>query len=305
MVRFLSQMYDPIKGVMGIDIGSNSTTFAAAVAGKLSLNVFPYGVGSGVLPVLQQCRLADVTQWLASEIPNDVVQDYLWQKSIEPERLPVTADELAMEHAFTRLVLRMGSLQTLSRWPGLSTAFEPYLIGGSVLAKAPHPAQSLMMVLDGLQPVGVTSVYLDQNGLAPALGAIAGVNSILPVQVMDSGVFLNLGTVICPISEARYGAPILTVRLEYEQGSQNMLEITQGTLTSLPLQPGQTARIHLDAGKNVDIDPRGKRGAGSSFKIVGGICGAVIDARGRPLVLPADGGRRRDLLNKWAGGLGY
>jgi hypothetical protein len=304
MVRFLSQLYDPIKGVLGVDIGSNSTSIAAAVGGKLALNVFPLGVGSGAPQVLQLCRQVDVSQWLASEIPDDVVQDYIWQKGLEPARVPVTPDELAIEQALTRQLLRMGIQYTLSHWPGLTSAFEPYLISGAVFAKAPSPAQSLMMVLDGLQPVGITAVYLDQNGLAPALGAIAGFNSVLPVQVMDSGVFLNLGTVICPVSDARFGTPILNVRLEYEQGTQNTVEITQGTLTSLPLQPGQTARIHLEAGRNVEVDPRGKRGSGS-FKIVGGICGAVIDARGRPLVLPADGARRRDLLNKWAGGLGF
>jgi hypothetical protein len=37
-----------------------------------------------------------------------------------------------------------------------------------------------------------------------------------------------------------------------------------------------------------------------SFKIVGGVCGAIIDARGRPVVLPADASRRREMLKKWS-----
>jgi hypothetical protein len=34
-------------------------------------------------------------------------------------------------------------------------------------------------------------------------------------------------------------------------------------------------------------------------KVVGGVFGIVIDARGRPLRLPVEPSRRRDILNKW------
>jgi hypothetical protein len=36
------------------------------------------------------------------------------------------------------------------------------------------------------------------------------------------------------------------------------------------------------------------------FKIVGGVCGAVIDARGRPLGLPDDAVKRREMLLRWS-----
>lgn len=302
IIRFLSQVY-PAKGVLGVDVGSNSTTFATAFSGKLSLNVFRYGIGSGAGRVLQQSRLEDVTQWLPMHISPEVVRDYLWQKSLEPSTIPATVETLAIEQALARQVLRLGMYSALVRSPWISPSFEPILIGGAVLGKAPNPLQSLMMVLDGLQPEGITTIVLDQNGLSPALGAIAKFNPVLPVQVLESGVFVNLGTVICPVSSARYGNPILNVRLEYEQGSQSGVEIRQGSLVSLPLNPGQTALLHLDALHDTQVDPRGKSGS-TSFKIVGGICGAVVDARGRPLVLPTDDARRRDLIRKWALALG-
>ena len=144
---------------------------------------------------------------------------------------------------------------------------------------------------------------LDQNGLTAPLGAASTFNPVLPVQVLESGAFLNLGTVICPVSEARYGTPILQVRLEYDQGNESRLEVRQGSLVQLPLKMGQVARIHLNGLRGTEIDPRGKRGK-VSFKIVGGACGAVIDARGRPLNLPPDASRRRDLLRKWAMAVG-
>ena len=86
--------------------------------------------------------------------------------------------------------------------------------------------------------------------------------------------------------------------LEYEQGGQIQKEIHKGSITHLPLDIGQTAVIHLQPLRRTIIDPYGKRGA-QSFKITGGICGAVIDSRGRPIPLPSDDARRRDLLKKW------
>jgi hypothetical protein len=135
------------------------------------------------------------------------------------------------------------------------------------------------------------------------LGAVAKVNSILPVHVLESGAFLNLGTVISPVSQAKYGQPILRIRMEYEDGNESNFEIKQGSLVSLPLQNGQVARLQLTPLRGTEVDPFGKRRL-EKFKIVGGICGAIIDARGRPLMLPVDAGRRRDTLQKWSASLG-
>jgi len=160
-----------------------------------------------------------------------------------------------------------------------------------------------LLLLDGVQPVGISTVILDPYHLLASLGAIAQVNAIAAVQLLESNAFLNLGTIICPISTAKYGTPVLRVRIEYEKGSPNQLEVRQGSVVSLPLQPLQTANVHLDALHHSEIDPLlGKRSG--SFKIVGGVCGAVIDARGRPLVLPKDAARRRELIKKWRAALG-
>ena len=185
----------------------------------------------------------------------------------------------------------------------MSMSFEPILASGAILSQTSSPVHSLLMLLDGLQPVGITSFFLDQNGLIAGLGAIARINNVLPVQVLESGALLNLGTVISPISQARYGTPILQVRLEYEDGNEMRSEVRQGSIVSLPLRSGQTAHIHLMPLRRTIITQRGQPNGGS-FKITGGVCGAVIDARGRPLYLPPDASRRRDLIKKWTMMLG-
>jgi hypothetical protein len=242
-------------------------------------------------------------QWLPMHSTENVVRDYLWHKSLYPSSIPVTAESLAIEQAAVRVILQRAMALTQERSPWVGKMFEPILASGAVFSMAGNYVQTLLMLLDGIQPAGVTTIILDQNSLTPALGAISNLNPILPVQLLESGAYLNLATVISPISRAKYGTPILQATLEYEEGNEAKVEVLQGSISSLPLRQGQVARIHLQALRPIEIDPRGKRGLGS-FKIVGGVCGVVIDARSRPLRLPTDASRRRDLIKKWSMALG-
>jgi uncharacterized protein (TIGR01319 family) len=303
MVRFLSQIYDPERGVMGIDMGANATTVAAAISNNLALNTFPLGMGLSLSNVVQQSRLEDIMQWIPVSVNAGVVRDYLHQRALYPNQVPMTVEALAIEQALARHILRVVVRQTMRNWPGMKQNFEPYLITGSALTRTPNPISSLLMLLDGIQPLGLTTFVLDPNSLIASLGATASINSVLPVQVLETGAFLNLGTVISPISSAGMGSKILHVRIEYDDGNTSQFDVRKGTLVNLPIQPGQSARIHLEASRRTVIDPNGSYRTGS-YKIVGGVCGAIIDARGRPIALPVDEGKRRELLQKWSGSLG-
>lgn len=298
IVRFLSRIYDPAKGVLGVDLGANSTTIAASVAGELSLDVMPWGMGRGLAELGNTSHLEEFIRWLPLDIPKAVVRDYLWQRSLYPTALPLDGEALAIEQAAARYLLRLAFQQSRTHRIQAGMTFEPILASGAFLGKAPHPWQSLLMLLDGLQPAGITTIILDQNGLAASLGAIAEINSLLPVQVLESTAFVNLGTVICPISASRPGTKIMRVRLQYETGEEIACDVSQGSLLALPLETHQTAQVHLQALRRVELEPRSKGGLGS-FMVTGGACGVVIDARGRPLRLPANPGKRCELHQQW------
>jgi hypothetical protein len=302
MVHFLAGLNSPNKTVLGVDIGASYTTLASATPKSLHLSSLPMGMGGGMLNALPQLSLPAVMRWLPIHIPPADVRDYLWQKTLYPDSIPASVETLAIEQAAAREILATALRQHQTSYPANTGADEPILASGAVISSL-SPANSLLTILDGIQPWGVTTVILDPYGLASALGAVAAINALLPVQVLESSALLNLGTVISPVSSAKFGAPILKVKIEYEAGEPVSQEIRQGTITMLPVQPGQAARIHLQPLRSVVLDPTGKESF-RSFKVIGGACGTVIDARGRPLQLVNDDARRRDMLKKWVSSLG-
>jgi hypothetical protein len=150
--------------------------------------------------------------------------------------------------------------------------------------------------------VGLTTVILDQNNLLPLLGAAAGRSTLLPVQVLESGAFMSLGTVVAPLASGSYGSPVLQSRLVYEDGTEARAELKYGAIELLPLPSGQTARLvlHPLGRVNAGFGP----GRDGTVTVSGGALGVVFDGRGRPIPLPADPGRRRDLIQNWHWSLG-
>jgi hypothetical protein len=213
---------------------------------------------------------------------------------------------MAIEQAIARQAMQIAMQKSIASFPTkvlrygteLAPFFEPIIALGSILTRAPNLQQAALMLLDGLQPTGITTLVLDQNHIAPSLGAAAALNPLLVVQVLESNTFLTLGTAISPVGEARPGAPILRVKMTQEGGSETNLEVKQGTLEIIQLPSGQTAQLHLQPLHRVDIGMGGP-GRGGRLRVTGGVLGIIIDARGRPLRLSNDPGRRLDQNTKW------
>lgn len=313
MVRFLSKAYGSNKGVMGVDLGASSTTIATAYDGKLDLAVHSdLGLGGPLPKVLSEVQAEQIARWVPFEVSPETVRDYAYHKSLYPASVPVTEEDLALEQAFARVILQQAVRRSMGRFavhPGMGASngllppFEPIVAAGSVITRAPNLGSSLLTLLDGLQPTGVTTLVMDQNHIAPVLGAAAAVNPVLAVQVLDSNTFQYLGTVISPSGNARPGTPVLRVKMVYSSGHETNLDIKQGSLEMIPLPMGQSAALHLQALHRMDVGMGGP-GRSGRLKVQGGALGVVIDARGRPLRMAEDPARRQELMKKWLWTLG-
>jgi hypothetical protein len=207
MVRFLSKVYGSQKGILNVDLGSSAAIIAAGFRNKSILKVYPqFGLGENLTSLLHHTTLENILRWSPLDISEGVLLDYLHQKALHPAAIAATREDLSISQAIAREVLHL-AMQSAKRdfprnianiKPTLTPLFEPILAGGAALSDASRPGQSLLLLLDSIQPVGITTIILDQNNLLPLLGAAAAQNNILPVQVLESGAFLSVGTVVSP-----------------------------------------------------------------------------------------------------------
>jgi hypothetical protein len=154
-----------------------------------------------------------------------------------------------------------------------------------------------MTILDGIQPLGILPLILDKHGVMPILGTIAEFNPELVVQVLESTAFTNLATVVNIDSKAHHGATVLQARLDYADGSFKETEVKLGSISALPLASGATGQLRLRMLRRGEIDDTAV--PNEPIKVRGGVCGLVLDARGRPLKLPADDEKRQARLKEW------
>jgi hypothetical protein len=309
MIRFLGS--GTAGGVLGVDLGTSAASVAVGIGGELSLRTYPqFGLGENLAALLQTVELEDFVRWLSLDIHQNTVRDYLYQKSYYPSILPATPEDRVISQAVARQVLFLAMRAARKEFPAGARSLRPDLLpsfdlvfaSGAALTDGSTPGQNLLLLLDAIQPVGVTQFMLDRNNLLPLLGVAAGLNNLLPVQVLESGAFHNLGSTISVVSNASYGTPVLQARLLYADKNEARLEVKQGSLEALPLALGQPARLSLQPLHRADVGfgP----GRAHTMTVDGGALGVVIDARGRPLQLPSDAVRRRELFKKWLWTLG-
>lgn len=312
MVRFLSKVYGSQKGLLSIDLGASSADVAAGFKNKSVLKAYPqFGLGENLPGLLQYTKLEDILRWSSLDIPSSVILDCLHQKAMYPAAIPATAEDFAIAQAVAKQALHLAvqaaqkdfPRDAASIKPTLLPLFDPIIAGGAALGDASRPGQSLLLLLDAVQPVGISTVILDQNNLMPMLGAAASQNNILPVQVLESGAFLSVGTVVSPVVAGRYGASILKAKVVYESGAEAAVDLKYGFLETLPLGNGETGKLTIQAGRGVDVGYGPGRGV-KNLSITGGALGVVFDGRGRPLDLPSDPVRRRELIKKWNWSMG-
>jgi hypothetical protein len=311
VTRFFSKIIPKpdTTSVLSVDVGASSTVVAGGFNGDLRLRVFTdLGMGQGLTGILKRSQLEDITRWIPVPISPNYVLDYIQNKIINPQTIPATLQDTYVEQALGREVLSRAVNESMAAFPkdlkrleaNTLPSFDPIVISGGVFTNAPSPAYSLLMILDALQPTGIQRILLDKNHLSPGLGAASiFVPALISQLLFDPTVFLNLGFVVSPISRTRQGTTILQVRVQYESGHETTIKVEQGNFQSIPIPIGQRARVFLDPlhRANIGYGP----GRGTSMQVVGGLFGLVIDARGRPIKLPAKDELRHNLLLKWQG----
>jgi hypothetical protein len=288
--------------VIGLSIGSRSTTIAAQLRGEhpTSITRSDAGVGHSLDSLLKLAPIEKFHRWLPFDLSPEELYNQLLNKSLHPTTIPMTDEDLMVEQAVAREALRL-VVQNLARSPHPQWNL---MIGtGRLLTGSPHAAQAALVMIDAIEPCGITSLALDKNGLVNMLGAIAVVEPMAAVKIAAQEAFLNLGTVVAPAGHGTPGKPALTVKVDHGEGEIEEREVPYGSIELIDLPLGKKANLEVRPTRHFDIG-LGQPGRGAVAEVEGGLLGIIIDARGRPLRLAKDDLERQEQLQHWLSSLG-
>ncbi len=295
---------EPEAGTLGVDVGAASITIAAAFEKQLYLSVHSHnGAAYGPLELVKEKGIEAILRWIPEEADPNEVMSFLYNRELRSWTVPQDTRELWIEQAVIREMLRTAIRVAQPTWspgkahvmPGMMPRLNPIVLTGGGVVNLPKHA--LLTVLDGLEPVGISNIYLDVNRTATALGAIAGVNSLAAAAALDAGALVPLGTVISPIGQATSGEIILKMNIN-DGSSEYAVEVKAGGLEVIFMEPGKTATVELKPSRKFDVGMGGP-GKGGKIQVIGGLVGLVVDGRGRPLRLSNDPDVRRENLRRW------
>jgi hypothetical protein len=303
IVRLIDRIHPNGKGTLALDVGSSSTTVLAAHGDEF--------IGSINRPEISSRTGEETCRWSSLPIDVETASIYMLNKRLHPAFLPDTLEDLAIEHAWTRVRLQAALQHTYAIFPnfdyhperGLLAPYEPILLSGESLIRVPAAQQTLLIALDGLRPHGVTTFTLDEQQLMAALGALAELEPLLVVQLIDAGAFDNLGTVITAESTERTDTTLLTLEVDREEAERERLDVRKGTLQRIETPQNQRTRIYLSPGELTNVG-MGYVGLGGWVTVPSSKVGVVIDGRGRPLELPQDAEQRSQTIYNWLWELG-
>ena len=304
LVRFLAQHY--AMNVTAVDIGGATTTLM--LAGEhgefIPMVNAGIGVGPGLGTVLEQVGMQRIARWLPFIVTEEELREYVLNHTLHPEGIPTTVRELQINQAFAREALAITVEMAKQRnfeWLDADLI----LATGSVLSHAPKYGQAALMLLDALQPRGVTSLVLDRTMLVSQLGAVATVAPVAAVQVNENdAVTHRLGTCVIPFGEIPQGQIAVRVGVEYRNGRQLTVDVMGGSIEVIPLRSNEQALLSLFPAPGVDVGLGPGERARAAEEIDGGLIGLIIDARGRPLALPTNERERQSRIQQWMQAIG-
>jgi hypothetical protein len=247
-------------------------------------------------------------------------------KMIRPTTVPQTLEELLIEQAIAREALALAFVHhkslatglkgvhhggTFDRFmdqkslaPGAQSLIDMMRLGlligsGGVLSHAPRRVQAALMLIDGFEPCGVTPLAVDSIFMMPQLGVLATVHPEASAQVFDRDCLIRLGSVVAPVGQTPAKGEVEIMRLKgtLPDGQAFNEGLKYGEMKRFPLGEGDKLTVQINPTHGFDA------GAGPGHaveaQVEGGVCGLILDGRGRPLALPEDAATRAKKLIEW------
>ncbi|MFH1228363.1 MAG: glutamate mutase L [Planctomycetota bacterium] len=309
--------------LVGVDIGGATTDTFSVFDGIFNRTVSAnLGMSYSISNVLAEAGLPNIMRWVPFDIQEEDIRNRIKNKMIRPTTIPQTLEELKVEQAIAREALRLAfehhkqlavGLKGIQQERSISDAFDQGSSGqtlidmnrlnlvvgsGGILSHAPRRSQSMMMMMDSYQPVGVTLFSVDSIFMMPHLGVLSTVNDKAATDVFTRDCMVYIGTCVATVGQGKVGDKCLEYKITFPDGKVVTDTMAYGEVRLYQLGVGQEATVEATPARGYNLG-EGK-GKAINKKVAGGVVGLVFDTRGRPLVLPENKDERVSCLNKWA-----
>ncbi|MEO0101784.1 MAG: glutamate mutase L [candidate division WOR-3 bacterium] len=318
--------------ILGVDIGGATTDVFSVFRDRqaegeplvfnrtVSANL---GMSYSISNVLVEAGVENIMRWVPFEISEKDLRNRIRNKMIRPTTIPQSLEDLMIEQALAREALRLALEQHKTMAVGLkgvqqartiSDAFAQTLTGetlvnllslnlivgsGGILSHAPRRIQSALMMIDAFLPEGITKLAVDSIFMMPHLGVLSTVHEKAARDVFERDCLIKLGTCIAPLGEGKEGQKCLTLKIFQPEGRIETRIVNFGEIILIPLGLNERVKMEIIPEKGFDLGPgKGKK---IETEMEGGVCGIIVDCRGRrPFNLPSDKNKRIEALKKWA-----
>lgn len=301
-IRLLSRINRANHSVLGIEVGANRTIAAFGQNLGLEMSRSEAGIGRTLPKLLKSTPASEILPWISFQLKESELNDYILNKSVHPELIPANSYSAEIEQALALFLIKSAIRNNPQQEQLSDGTLGTILLGGAVMRNVEDPGDALRIGMNSLHPFGMTDYYLDMNGLASAVGGLAGVNRELAAQVTSPSMFLNLGRVVTPISRLKEGKKAFSVSLRDDSGNIEKVDIVQGGIKRIPLEYGRYYELDwFNVNKSVII-PGVPTWTSIGFKA--GCFGLVFDMRGEKLEMPGERNAQINLLERWKTELG-
>lgn len=299
MVNFLSNL-NPQKSenVLLIDFNKEMIIVAGNKKTQTKITKKKNLLMGGPEEFLENTQISEIVKWINTEVEVEYLRDYISNKSIHPNSIPENKEELLIEKNILKYLLN-DAYTEYKKYSGFNhNTIQQILVNGDYVSPYFSNEELILFLLDTIQPIGITNLFLDQHGILPVLGSIANNNTILPIHLLDSNAISLLAKVFSIPSKTQVDTPLLNLWIEFEDGTKLEETIVNGSINNLPATAGQKVKLYAEVIGNSQLKSVFKPFE-NGIMVQGGNVGIVFDTRSRPLVIPKSNSERIALLNKW------
>jgi len=244
---------------LAVDVTERSTSLVLAHPdGRIeAAHLVPLGLGMGADHVVARASLDNVRRWLPWPIDAPALLERVFNRARLPDVPATTEAAVLLEMALAREAIAHALRNAAEAGFDVAAmrSAPSILITGRV-ASFPKAGQSLLVLVDGLEPTAVSTVFREPDeGRAERIGMVVSVTT---------------------------------------RGSVKIRIVRASGRSVARVVPGSFGFAATGADVEVAVNGKGVRGHGRS-----GNLGVLIDARGRPLVLPERDAERIPAVTRW------